>query len=60
MMVPLGAGTAVIATASATAQMFEGRRSSAASVAAAVATAGVIAITVAVNERRTTGSPKRR
>ena len=49
-MVSLGAGTAVIATALAAAHVAEGRRGSLAPVAAAAATAGVIAITVAVNE----------
>ena len=50
LMVPLGAGTGVACIASAVAQRVAGRRSNPASVAAAAATAGVIAITMTVNE----------
>ncbi len=49
LMVPLGAATGVVGVASAVAQRVEGRRGSPAS-AAALATAGVIGITVTVNE----------
>jgi hypothetical protein len=51
LMVPLGAGAGVVGAASAVVQLVQGRRESApASVAAAGATAGVVAITVTVNE----------
>jgi uncharacterized membrane protein len=50
LMVPLGAGTGIVGVASAVAQLVEGRRSAPASAAAALATAGVIGITVTVNE----------
>jgi uncharacterized membrane protein len=50
LMVPLGAGTGLVCAASAVAQRVGGGRSTPASVGAAAATAGVIAITVTVNE----------
>jgi hypothetical protein len=50
LMVPLGAGTGTAVAASVVAQLAEGRRSAPASVAAALATAGVIGITATVNE----------
>lgn len=50
LMVPLGAGAGTVGAASAVAHLAEGRRSAPASVAAALATAGVIGITVTVNE----------
>jgi hypothetical protein len=50
LMVPLGAGAGMVSAASAVTQMTDHRRNRAASVAAAAATAGVIAITVTVNE----------
>ncbi len=50
LMVPLGAATGVAGAASAVAQLVEGRRSAPVSVAAALTTAGVIGITVTVNE----------
>jgi hypothetical protein len=50
LMVPLGAAAGVVSAGSAVARVAGGRRGSGASVAAAVATAGVIAITVTVNE----------
>ena len=50
LMVPLGAGTGVACAASAVAQRVAGRDGNPASVAAAAATAGVIAITMTVNE----------
>jgi len=50
LMVPLGAVAGMLAVSSATAQVVRGHRRSSASVAAAAATAGVIAITVTVNE----------
>jgi len=50
LMVPLGAGAGLVGAASAAAQVAEGRRGAPASVAAALATAGVVGITVTVNE----------
>jgi hypothetical protein len=50
LMVPLGAGAGCVGAASAIAQLVEGNRSAPASVAAALATAGVIGVTVTVNE----------
>jgi hypothetical protein len=50
LMVPLGAGAGVVATASAAAHVAERREGAAASVAAAASTAGVVAITIKVNE----------
>ena len=50
LMVPLGGAAGAVGVAAAAAQVAEGRRSAPASVAAAGATAGVIAITVGVNE----------
>jgi hypothetical protein len=50
VMVPLGAGAGVAATASALAHVAEGSKGAPASVAAAGATAGVVGITAAVNE----------
>jgi uncharacterized membrane protein len=50
LMVPLGAATGIVGAASGVAQLVENRRSAPASVAAALATAGVIGITVTVNE----------
>ncbi|MGY1634169.1 anthrone oxygenase family protein [Geodermatophilus sp. SYSU D01186] len=50
LMVPLGAAAGLVTAASATARVLSGHRRSSASVAAAAATAGVIAITVTVNE----------
>ncbi len=50
VMLPLGGGAAVVGAASAAAQLAEGRRSAPVSVAAALATAGVIGITTTVNE----------
>lgn len=50
LMVPLGAGAGTVGAASAVVHLAEGRRSAPASVAAALATAGVIGITVTVNE----------
>jgi hypothetical protein len=50
LMVPLGAGAAVVAAGSAVAQVTEGSAGAAASVAAAGATVGVVAITITVNE----------
>jgi hypothetical protein len=59
LMVPLGAGAGVVAAASALAHVSEESEGAPASVAAAGATAGVVGITVAVNEpanrRFTTG-----
>lgn len=50
LMVPLGAGAGVVATASAVAHVAHHRDGAPASVAAAGATVGVVAITVTVNE----------
>ncbi|SNR24857.1 DUF1772 domain-containing protein [Blastococcus mobilis] len=50
LMVPLGASAGVLGVTSAVAQQVEGRRSAPVSAAAALATAGVIGITVTVNE----------
>ncbi|MGY1640605.1 anthrone oxygenase family protein [Geodermatophilus sp. SYSU D00703] len=50
VMIPLGAGAGTVGAASAAAHLVEGRRNAPASVAAALATAGVIGITVTVNE----------
>jgi hypothetical protein len=50
LMIPLGVGAGTVGAASAAAHLAEGRRSAPASVAAAVATGGVIGITVTVNE----------
>jgi hypothetical protein len=50
LMVPLAAGAGAAGAASAIAHLMEERRIAPASVAAAVATAGVIGITVTVNE----------
>jgi anthrone oxygenase-like protein len=50
LMVPLGAAAGAACAASAAAQWVEGRRTVPAAMAAAAATAGVIAITVTVNE----------
>jgi hypothetical protein len=50
LMVPLGAGAGLAAAVSAVAQVVEGRRSGAAALVAAGATAGVVAITATVNE----------
>jgi hypothetical protein len=50
LMIPLGAGAAIVGAASAGAHLVDGRRSARASVAAALATVGVIGITVTVNE----------
>ena len=50
LMVPLGTGAGVVAAASAVAHVAEGSTGAPASVAAAGATAGVVGITVAVNE----------
>lgn len=50
LMIPLGVGAGVVNAASAISDVAGHRRSSSASVAAAAATAGVIAITVAVSE----------
>ncbi|MGY1705695.1 anthrone oxygenase family protein [Geodermatophilus sp. SYSU D00697] len=50
LMIPLGAGAGTMGAASAVAQLRRGRRGAPASVAAAVATAGVLGITVTVNE----------
>jgi uncharacterized membrane protein len=49
-MVPLGAGAGVVASASAAADVAQRRPGASASVVAAGATAGVVAITVTVNE----------
>ncbi len=50
LMLPLGAGAGIAGAASAVAQLVEGRRGAPASVAAALAMAGVIGITATVNE----------
>jgi hypothetical protein len=50
LMAPLGAGAGVVAAASALAHVAEENKGAPASVAAAGATAGVVGITVAVNE----------
>jgi len=50
LMIPLGAAAGVFSSASAIARSAGDRRNSGASVAAAAATAGVVGITVAVNE----------
>jgi hypothetical protein len=50
LMVPLGAGAGTVAAASSVAQLAERRRSAPASAAAALAMAGVVGITVTVNE----------
>ncbi len=50
LMIPLGIGAGSIGTASAIAHLAEGRRSAPVSVAAALATVGVVGITVTVNE----------
>jgi hypothetical protein len=50
LMLPLGAGAGTVGAASAAAHLAEGRRSAPASVAAALATASVMGITVTVNE----------
>ena len=50
LMIPLGAAAGVLSSASAVAGTAGDRRNSGASVAAAAATAGVVAITVTVNE----------
>ncbi len=50
LMVPLGAGAGVVAGASAVANVVQRRPGASASVVAAGATAGVVAITVTVNE----------
>jgi len=50
LMIPLGFGAGSIGAASAIAHVVEGRRSAPVSVVGAVATAGVIGITVTVNE----------
>ena len=50
LMVPLGTGAGIVAAASAVAHVAQGSRAARASVAAAGATAGVVGITVAVNE----------
>jgi len=60
LMIPLGAGAGTVGAASAVAHLVEGRRSAPASMAAALATAGVIGITVTVTNRPTTSSPQGR
>ncbi len=50
LMIPLGAAAGVLSAASAVARSAGDRRNAGASVAAAAATAGVVAITVTVNE----------
>ena len=50
LMGPLGGGATVLTAASAALQLGEGRRPAATSLTAAAATAGVVAITLAVNE----------
>jgi hypothetical protein len=50
LMGPLGGGATVLTAASAAVQLSEGRRPAATSLTAAAATAGVVAITLAVNE----------
>jgi hypothetical protein len=50
LMIPLGVGAGSVGAASAIAHLAEGRRSAPVSVAAALATVGVIGITVTVNE----------
>ncbi len=50
LMIPLGVGTGAAGVLSAVAHLAEGRRSAPMSVAAAVATLGVVGITVTVNE----------
>ncbi len=50
LMGPLGGGAALLTTASAAMQLGEGRRPASASMTAAAATVGVVAITLAVNE----------
>ncbi|WP_222269384.1 anthrone oxygenase family protein [Modestobacter marinus] len=50
VMAPLGVGAALLTAASSAAQARDGRRPGPASLAAAAATAGVVAITLTVNE----------
>ncbi len=50
LMGPLGGGAALLTAASAAVQLGDGRRPAATSLTAAAATAGVVAITLAVNE----------
>jgi len=60
LMIPLGAGAGAVSLASAVVQLVGRRRSGAAAVAAAMATGGVVAVTLTVNEpanhRFTSGS----